>query len=71
MSRKLINMEPAKLRALELLAQDEGKSLADLIDEALGDLLRKHKRPTTTVEMFKQSLGRPGRKLKPLKTKAS
>ena len=76
MSRKLVTIEPANLRALELLGHDEGKSLQDLIDEALGDLLKKYKRPITTAEMFKQSLGRGGRKLKPAqlkptKTKAS
>ena len=71
MSRKLVTIEPAKLRALEILGHDEGKSLQDLIDEALGDLLKKHKRPTTTVDMFKQSLGRGGGKRKPVRTKAS
>jgi hypothetical protein len=71
MSRKLVAIEPATLRALELLGHDEGKRFQALIDEALGDLLKKYKRPTTTAEMFKQSLGRGGRKPKPVKTKAS
>jgi hypothetical protein len=74
MSRKLIAIEPATLRALDILGHDEGKSFQELIDESLGDLLKKHKRPITTSEMFKQSLGRGGRKpaqLKPRKTKAS
>jgi hypothetical protein len=64
MSRKLVAIEPARLRALEILGQDLGKSFQDLIDEAVGDLLKKHKRPVTTAEMFKQSLGRNARKPK-------
>jgi len=58
MARKLVNFQGAQLTALGLLAQDEGKSLQDLIDEAVSDLLKKHKRPTTTSDMFKQSLRR-------------
>ena len=65
MARKLVNFHGSQLTALTLLAQDEGKSFQELIDEAVGDLLRKHKRPTTTSEMFKQSLrGKPGRRAK-------
>lgn len=73
MSRKLVNIEGAKLRALDILARDEGKSFQDVIDEAVGDFLKKHKRPITTAEMFKQSLARKGSVKKPAtrKTKAS
>ena len=70
MSRKLVSIDPATLRALDILGHDEGKGFQELIDEALGDLLKKYQRPTTTAEMFKQSLGRVDRKPKPVRTKA-
>ena len=54
--RKMVNIDTATLRALELLAADRKVSLNDLLDEALGDLLKKHRRPVTTKEMFAQSL---------------
>lgn len=54
--RKMVNVTPADLAALELLAGDHSKSLQDLFDEAIGDLLKKHGRPTTTKEMFERSL---------------
>ena len=31
-------------------------SLQDLLDEAIADLLKKHRRPVTTKEMFTESL---------------
>ena len=56
--RKMIQIEPASLTALELLASDEDKTLQDLFDEAIADILKKHKRPTTTKEMFAASAQR-------------
>ena len=53
--RKMIQVEPASLTALELLASDKGKTLQDLFDEAIADMLKKHKRPITTKEMFAAS----------------
>ena len=53
--RKMVQVEPASLTALELLATDKGKTLQDLFDEAIADILKKHKRPTTTKEMFAAS----------------
>jgi hypothetical protein len=53
--RKMVDIEPASLTALELLASDKGKVLQDLVDEAIADLLKKHRRPTTTKEMFAAS----------------
>ena len=58
MPRKLTHFEPANIRAMELLARDEHRSFQELVDEAIADLLKKHKRPVTTAEMFRQSLGR-------------
>ena len=61
--RKTMNIETATLAALGLLAADRGMSLQDLVDEALTDLLKKHRRPVTTKEMFAASLeDRPGRR---------
>ena len=54
--RKMVNIETATLAALELLATERGVSLQDLVGEALADLLKKHRRPVTTKEMFAASL---------------
>ena len=61
MPRKLLAIEPAKLAALELLAADRGDSLQELVDEALDALLKKHRRPVTTREMFSASARRSRR----------
>jgi hypothetical protein len=54
--RKMVKIDTASLKALELLAADRTVGLQDLVDEAIGDLLKKHRRPVTTKEMFAQSL---------------
>ena len=54
--RKMMNIDTAAVKALELLAADRKMSLQDLVDEAIADLLKKHRRPVTTKEMFAQSL---------------
>ena len=54
--RKMVNIETATLAALEMLATDQGVSLQDLVDEALTDLLKKHRRPVTIKNMFAASL---------------
>ena len=54
--RKMIHIATASLDALEALAADSRKTFQDLIDEAIADLLKKHRRPVTTKEMFAQSL---------------
>lgn len=60
--RKMVNIDTATLRALEVLTADRSVSLQDLVDEALADLLKKHGRPVTTKEMFAASLkARPRR----------
>jgi hypothetical protein len=56
--RKLIDIERNKLDALLLLARDRHVHLQDLMAEAVDDLLKKHRRPTTVREMFDQSVGR-------------
>ena len=54
--RKMVKIDTAFLKALNLLAAGRTVGLQDLVDEAIGDLLRKHRRPVTTKEMFAQSL---------------
>jgi hypothetical protein len=60
--RKMVNIDTAALKALELLAVDRKTDLQDLLDEAIADLLKKHRRPVTTKEMFAQSLRGSARK---------
>jgi hypothetical protein len=60
--RKMVNIDTAALAALELLAADRKVSLQDLVEEAIADLLKKHRRPVTTKEMFAESLKGGGRK---------
>ncbi|HSS87320.1 MAG TPA: hypothetical protein VLL30_26530 [Reyranella sp.] len=62
--RKMVNIDTAALKALELLAADRKMGLQDLVDEALADLLKKHRRPVTTKEMFAESLKGARRKRK-------
>ena len=62
--RKMVNIDTAALKALELLAADRKMGLQDLVDEALADLLKKHRRPVTTKEMFAESLKGARRKPK-------
>ena len=63
--RKMIHIAMVQVDALEGLARDTGKSFQDLIDEALIDLLKKHRRPVTVKEMLTQSLERGTRKRTP------
>jgi hypothetical protein len=59
-----VNIETATLAALELMAKDRGVSLQDLVDEALADLLKKHRRPVTIKGMFDASLKEASRRPK-------
>jgi hypothetical protein len=54
--RKLVNIDRSALEALELLARDRKVKLQDLVDEAVADLLKKHRRPVGLRAMFAQSL---------------
>jgi hypothetical protein len=62
--RKMVHIDTAVLEALERLAADRKLGLQDLLDEALADLLKKHRRPLTTKEMFARSLNAVRRKPK-------
>ena len=54
--RKMVNIDTATVEALERLAADRKLSFQDLVEEAVADLLKKHRRPVTTKEMFSASL---------------
>lgn len=54
--RKMVHIGTASFDALTRLAKDKGQSFQDLMDEAIADLLRKHKRPVTLKEMLSGSL---------------
>ncbi len=58
MPRKLIDIDPETLQALELLGRDSMKDVQDLADEAFRDLLKKHGRPTALKEALRKSVGR-------------
>lgn len=58
--RKMVNIGSAQLQALELLSGDTGKAMPDLFEEAIADLLKKHRRPVTVHEMFAESAAQPG-----------
>jgi len=60
--RKMIHIPTASLDALKTLAADSGKGFQDLIDEAIADLLKKHKRPVTLTEMLRGSLAEGGKR---------
>jgi hypothetical protein len=59
--RKMVNIDRGALEALELLATDRKVKLQDLIDEAIANLLKKHRRPIGVRAMFAESLKAPGR----------
>lgn len=53
--RKMFNLDPRLLLALEFFARDRRLPLDDLLDEALRDLLKKHKRPLTLKDALQES----------------
>jgi predicted transcriptional regulator len=54
--RKMIHVSMASNEALQALAAETRQSFQDLIDEAIADLLKKHKRPVTLKDMLRESL---------------
>ena len=54
--RKKVEIDPYLLGVLTVLAQDFGCSVESLADDAVRELLRKHNRPRTLEEAFRQSL---------------
>jgi hypothetical protein len=60
--RKMIHVATASYDALQTLAREGGRSFQDVIDEAIADLLKKHKRPVTLKDMLRESLAEGGGK---------
>jgi len=59
--RKMIHVATASHDALQTLARETGQSFQDLIDQAIADLLKKHKRPVTLKDMLRESLATGGK----------
>lgn len=57
--RKMIHVATASHDALQTLARETGQTFQDLLDEAIADLLKKHKRPVTLKDMLRESLAGP------------
>jgi hypothetical protein len=53
--RKMIALRSELWQALALMMRDSGRSLDLLAEEAVTDLLRKHRRPATLKEALKES----------------
>jgi len=60
--RKMIHVSMATHEAMQALAAESRQSFQDLIDEAVTDLLKKHKRPVTLKDMLRESLAEGGKK---------
>lgn len=54
--RKMIHVSMATHEAMQALAAETRQSFQDLIDEAVTDLLKKHKRPVTLKDMLRESV---------------
>jgi hypothetical protein len=52
---KRIQFHRETFNALQLLARDRTSSLQELVDEAIRDLLKKHKRPTDLRSQLRES----------------
>jgi hypothetical protein len=63
--RKMIHVSMVAHDALQTLARETGQRFQDLIDEAIADLLKKHRRPVTLKEMLRESLAAGGKKTRP------
>lgn len=59
--RKMIHVSMASNEALQALAAETKRSFQDLLDEAVADLLKKHKRPVTLKDMLRESLSDGGK----------
>jgi predicted DNA-binding ribbon-helix-helix protein len=57
MPGKRVQFDDATWQALDLLARDRMMDFQELADEAFGDLLKKHGRPTDLKSALRQSAG--------------
>jgi hypothetical protein len=58
MPGKRVQFDDATWHAINLLARDRMMEFQELADEAFGDLLRKHNRPTDLKSALRQSAGK-------------
>ena len=54
---KHVQFDQETWNAIDLLARDSMKDFQELADEAFGDLLKKHGRPTDLKSALRQSAG--------------
>ena len=59
--RKMIHVATATHDVMQALARESGQTFQDLVDEAIADLLKKHKRPVTLKQMLSESLAAAGK----------
>jgi hypothetical protein len=50
-----IELRPETWHALDALSRDSDRSVHGLVDEAVGDLLKKHRRPRSLLEALRES----------------
>lgn len=62
--RKMVQIAPSVLEAIDILQADTGKSFQDLMEEAIADLLKKHRQPVGMKQMFDDSLAHSRRSRK-------
>jgi hypothetical protein len=60
MPGKRVVFDDQTWQAIALLASDRKVNFQALAEEAFGDLLRKHNRPTSLKAAFRQSIGAGG-----------
>jgi hypothetical protein len=60
MPGKRVVFDDQTWQAIALLASDRDVNFQTLAEEAFGDLLRKHNRPTTLKAALRQSIGASG-----------
>lgn len=53
--RKQFAIDPGVLSALEAFSRDSGSSIETLLDEALRDLFKKHRRPLSLKDALRES----------------
>jgi predicted DNA-binding ribbon-helix-helix protein len=58
MPGKRVQIDDATWQALDLLARDRMMDFQELADEAFGDLLKKHGRPTDLKSALRTSAGK-------------
>ncbi len=57
---KRVQFDDATWAAIDLLARDSMRDFQELAEEAFGDLLKKHCRPTDLKAALRQSAGQSG-----------